>query len=494
MSNTVLVVLGSFLLAALSSLTNTAFAGAVYAPLVAGNNDFALSMYAQLAANNTGNIFFSPYSISTCLGMAYDGAAGETAQQMAQALDFSTNQADVGAEFGALQDELNSQQGQGGISLNIANGLWAQQNFPFLPAFIGNAVTNFDANVQQVNFGAASPSVTDEINGWVGDQTHGMITNLFAPGALNGTTVMALVNAIYFKGAWGMPFDTNATYPDFFYVSPSQTVTVPMMTELNTGAGLYQDSLLQAAELPYGNSNLVMIILLPRATNGLAGMEAALTPQELGLVFNNLRPCFWGLDVFLPKFSLTMAANLIPPLENLGMLDAFVPGVADFSNMDGGRDLSIQVIVHKAVVEVDEAGTVAAGSTGIGIISAVLPPPPPVFFANHPFVFLICDMQSGSILFMGRVADPTVSGASTPPPPPPHPQIQTGDGHFGIQNSQFGFNVTGTNSSLIVEACTNMTAGPWSPVGTITLTNGAGYFSEPIDPSAPNRFYRVRSR
>jgi hypothetical protein len=258
---------------------------------------------------------------------------------------------------------------------------------------------------------------------------------------------------------------------------------------------LYQDSVLQAAELPYGNSNLVMVVLLPRATNGLASVEAYLTPTVLEFVLNDVRPCLGGLDVYLPKFSLTMGANLIPPLENLGMVDAFLPRVADFSNMDGSRDLSIQVIVHKAVVEVDEAGTVASGSTGIGVGSLFLPPPPPVFYANHPFVFLICDKNSGSILFMGRVTDPTVSGPSAPPPPPaPHPQIQTGDGHFGIQNSQFGFNVTGTNATLIVEVCTNVTGGVWCPIQTLTLTNGSAFFSEPVNPNASSRFYRVRSQ
>lgn len=484
------LLLAGLLCAGLSNYSNTALAAPSYSALVASNSVFALKLYGQLAAVNGGNMFFSPYSISSCLGMAYDGAAGDTAQQMAQALCFSTNQAEVGDEFGSLLAALSAQQGQGGISLNIANGLWAQTNYPFLPAFLNNATTNFDAKVQEVDFVHQAPAVTDQINQWVSDQTQGLITNLFAPGKLNSGTVMALVNAIYFKGAWQQLFDTNLTSLQPFY-APGQTVSARLMSQLNNSATWYGDSILQAVELPYGNSNLVMLVLLPNSTNGLAQMEAALTPQELAAALGG-RTQAGGVAISFPKFSLNMTADLIPPLKNLGMINAFSPGVADFSNLDGATDLSIQSITHKAVVDVDETGTVAAGATGTGIgISATTWPT--IFCANHPFVFLICDTNSGSILFMGRVANPNVSGPSSKSASP-HPQIQTADGTFGIRNHQFGFTVASSSPSLIVEACTNVTAGEWSPAGTITLTNGSGYFSEPVDPTAPVRFYRVRSQ
>lgn len=479
--------LASIFLAGLWGLTGTAVGDPVYAPLVAGNTQFALDMYHQLAEGAVGNIFFSPYSISSCLGMVYDGAAGNTAQQMAVALSFSTNQSDVGTQFAALDAELSAQQGQDGISLNIANGLWAQQNFPFLPSFFDNATSNFDADVQQVDFVTYAPLVTYVINQWVGTKTQGMISNLFAPGALNSSTVMALVNAIYFKGAWLNPFDTNLTMSVPFHVSSTKTVNTPMMNQYST-APMFGNSLLQAVELPYANSNLVMIVLLPNDANGLAQMEAALTPQELATVINGLRPSY-GVPLSLPKFSLSMTANLIPPLKNLLMVDAFEPGVADFSGMDGKQDLSIQVATHKAVVEVDEAGTTAAGATGIGVIPTVLFG---VFNANHPFVFLIYDTISGSILFMGRVVDPTNNGPSPAVVAGPRPLIQMHDGNFGLRGNQFGFTIAGTNNSVIVEVCTNANGGSWYPVQTLTPNNGSAYFSETVDPAAPLRFYRVR--
>jgi len=489
-SNAFSLVLGSFLVISLSGFPNRTFAAPVYAPLVAGNTDFALKMYGQLAAVNGGNIFFSPYSISACLGMVYEGAAGQTAQQMALALDFSTNQSAVDGEFGALQLELAGQQGQGGISLSIANGLWVQTNFPFLPAYLDGVASNYDANLQQVNFKADAGQITGQINEWVADKTADMITNLFAS-PLSDTTVLALVNAIYFKGGWASPFPTNATVNLPFFTSPGQMVQAPLMHELE-GIPYFEDSLLQAVELPYGNSNLVMVALLPKATNGVAQLDAVLTPGELAAALGGMR--LLNVDVWLPRFNLAMGANLIPLLENLGMMDAFESGVADFSGMDGGRDLFIDVVVHKAVVEVDETGTVAAGATGVGIIAAIGDPVNQTFRADHPFLFMIYDTNSASILFLGRVTDPTSSGGVSPSTVPIQPVIQTGDGGFDMQNHRFGFNISGTNASVVVESCTNFAPGGWFPVQALTLTNGSAYFSETLDTNSPARFYRVRTQ
>jgi serine protease inhibitor len=491
-SNAFSLALGSILVVGLSSFPNRTIATPFYAPLVAGNTDFALKMYGQMAAGNSGNIFFSPYSISACLGMVYEGAAGETAQQMAQALDFSTNQAAVGGEFGALQTELDGQQGQGGISLSVANGLWAQTNFPFLPSFLDGVTSNYDASLQQVNFATSANQITDQINQWVADKTADMITNLFAPGALKSSTELALVNAIYFKGGWANPFPTNATTNQPFYTSPGRTVLAPMMHQLE-GVPYYQDPLLQAVELPYSNSNLVVVVLLPKATGSVTQLDALLSPQELAAALDGMRPR--SVDVWLPRFKLAMGANLIPWLENLGMIDAFSPGVADFSGMDGRWDLFIDAVVHKAVVEVDETGTVAAGATGVGVTATVAGGPPnPTFRADHPFLFMIYDTNSASILFLGRVADPTTGGGASPSTLPIQPMIQTGDGGFGIRNNQFCFNISGTNATVVVEACTNSASGGWFPVQTLTLTNGSACFSEPVTTNSPGRFYRIRTQ
>ena len=194
------------------------------------------------------------------------------------------------------------------------------------------------------------------------------------------------------------------------------------------------------------------------------------------------------MDVILPKFKLATTIDLVPILENMGMVDAFIPGVADFSGIDGGWDLSIGSATHEAVVDVNETGTVAAGATVITIITTAIVQPT-LFQADHPFVFLIRDTNSASILFMGQVWNPALGSA--PIATIPVPLIQTSDGSFGIRNHQFGFKVTSTNATLAVEACTNLLSGAWFPIRTLTLTNGSAYFSEPLPSNCPSRFYRV---
>lgn len=479
-SKTFSLVLGTVLLVGLSNAPSSTSATPAYAPLVAGNTDFALNLYGQLATTNNANIFFSPYSISACFGMVYAGARGDTALQMAETLDWSTNQAAVGPEFGAVQAELDTQQGQGGISLSVANGLWAQTNFPFLPAFLANASNNYEASVQQVDFTTDARQITGQINEWVANETEGMISNLLQPGTLNAATRLALVDAIYFNGGWQSIFNTNLTKIEPFYVSPGQFVEAPMMEQVEF-ARYYEDNLLQAVELPYSNSNITMVVLLPKINAPLA-----LTPAELSAALNDLAPR--NMDVILPKFKLATTIDLVPILENMGMIDAFIPGVADFSGIDGGWDLSIGSATHEAVVDVNETGTVAAGATVITIITTAIVQPT-LFQADHPFVFLIRDTNSASILFMGQVWNPALGSA--PIATIPVPLIQTSDGSFGIRNHQFGFTVTSTNATLAVEACTNLLSGAWFPIRTLTLTNGSAYFSESLPSNCPSRFYRV---
>ena len=396
----------------LCSTNHPAAASTNTTALVNSNSAFALSLYGQLRTND-GNLFFSPYSISTCLGMTYAGARGDTARQMAQALDFSTNQDQVGADFGALQTELDKLQGEAGTQFTLANGLWAQEGFPFLPDFLGNATSNYQAVLNQADFVAGADSVAGQINQWVAQKTQGIIVNLLPPGTLTQATRLVLVNAIYFKGAWASQFSTNATTVQPFYVSSNQTVNASLMHQTHS-FGYYETDSFQAVELPY-RTNLTMVVLLPKDRGGLAQLEASLTPQELGQVVTNM--AWQDVEVFLPKFSLQMTANLIPDLESLGMTDAFTPGIADFSGMDGTNDLYIGAVVHKAFVDVDETGTVAAAATAVGVTATVTgigTSSPPVFRADRPFIFMIRDAGTGSILFLGRVASPPpASGPAT---------------------------------------------------------------------------------
>jgi len=317
----------------------------------------------------------------------------------------------------------------------------------------------------------------------VANKTDGMIANLLQPGTLNRSTRLTLVDAIYFQGGWQTIFDTNLTQVGPFYVSPNQFVYAPLMEQAET-ARYYEDNLLQAVELPYMNSNVTMVVLLPKIIG-----PTALTPAELSAALAGLAPQL--VDVKLPKFKLNPTIDLVPLLKNMGMVDAFVPEIADFSGIDGATDLSIDSVRHEAVVDVNETGTTAAGATVVTLGTSVVIIPT-LFQADHPFAFLIRETNSGSILFMGQVNDPTAGSASRLTTS--RPLLQVTGGTFGIKYHQFGFNIASTNATLVVEACTNMASGVWFPIQTLTPINGSAYFSEPLPPNSPSRFYRVRSQ
>ena len=371
-----------------------------------GNTVFALGLYARLKTAD-GNLFFSPYSISTCLAMTYAGARGDTAAQMAQTLHFNTNQNQLAASFGELQKQLNNEQEKKGIELDIANGLWAQKDHPFLPAFLEIARQSYEANLRQVDFRTRSETARLEINDWVGHKTKGKITDLIQPGVLNPATRLVLVNAIYFKGQWAREFEKQNTAKASFSVTPTQKLQVPLMN-LTADFKYAEVEGLQLLELPYAGDDLTMVVLLPRELDGLKGMEDLLNEQSLGRWLAQARE--QKVAVLLPKFKLAAQFSLAKQLAEIGMTDAFSPR-ANFSGMDGERDLFISAVVHKAFVDVNEEGTEAAAATGVVMRSMAVfrPLPIPTFRADHPFVFLIRDTHSGSILFLGRMADPTRS-------------------------------------------------------------------------------------
>jgi len=372
--------------------------------LVAGNTAFALDLYARLKTAD-GNLFFSPYSISTCLALAYAGARGDTARQMARVFHFGANQDQLAASFGELQRQLNEAQQKKGLELGLANGLWAEQQRAFLPAFLQAAGGTYQANLKQVDFRTRAEPARLEINDWVSDKTKGKITNLLPPGVLNQTTRLVLVNAIYFKGQWARQFEKAATTEAPFWITPAQEVRTPLMN-LTADFRYAAPEGLQLLELPYAGEALAMVVLLPRERDGLKRMEASLQEQALNDWLAQARQ--QKVEVFLPRFKLTAQFNLAQTLAEMGMTDPFSPR-ADFSGIDGARDLLISAVIHQAFVDVNEEGTEAAAATGAVIrpMIAVMPRPTPVFRADHPFIFLIRDTRSGSLLFLGRVSDPS---------------------------------------------------------------------------------------
>jgi serine protease inhibitor len=384
-------------------------------PNVAGNNLFALDLYERLKTEE-GNLIFSPYSISSCMGMAYAGARGNTAKEISLAMRFSSNQRELPSLFRQIQEQWGLAGQEQVIELKEANALWAQKEYPFLPDFVETMTRDYQANVNQADFVHDAESARKEINEWVAAQTNGKIGEILPIGSLNKAQILVLVDAMYFRAAWLSRFDRKRTKNAPFWVAPERKVEVPTMFSDGTFR-FAQMERLKLLELPYAGNGLSMILLLPLQQDGLAELdnllkgvdslaelESSLTESNLAAWLSNARRT--NIVVSLPRFTIAQRFVLKETFAGMGVKDAF-GDKADFSGMDGTRKLYLSDIFHAAFVEVNEEGTVAAASTGLSARYAGPPRPPPQFTADHPFIFLIRDNRSGSILFMGRMVDPT---------------------------------------------------------------------------------------
>jgi serpin B len=372
--------------------------------VVGGNTTFAINLYHQLPSGE-GNLFFSPYSISTALAMTYGGARGETAKQMAQALQFNLPDHELHPAFAALHAELNQIQRKSQVQLSVANSLWPQSGFEFRREYLNVCRTYYGTAIFPVDFVGHAEDSRQAINLWVADNTNQKITDLLGPGSVDGARLV-LVDAIYFKGKWDKPFETNSTRDEPFYVSAGTTNNVPLMHQTDL-FGYEEFPGLQVLVLPYAGDDISMIVLLPREPDGLGKLEEKLTSENLALW--TARSPWQKVEVFLPKFKATSEFSLADTLGAMGMTDAFDPNKADFSGMDGRKDLYISKVIHKAYVDVNEEGTEAAAATGVIMTLGMAAPstPIPVFRADHPFLFLIRDNRTGSILFLGRMTNPS---------------------------------------------------------------------------------------
>ena len=385
--------------------------------IVEGNNKFALQSYAKLRARE-GNLFFSPYSISTALAMTYAGARGKTEKQMARVLHFPgfttsheqipsmevQNQKHFHLVFGTTIKDLNARGKKGGYELTVANALWGQKGYGFLKEFTELIKTNYDGRLNEVDFVRAAEAARKTINAWVEKKTRNKIKNLIPKGVLNRLTRLVLTNAIYFKGNWASRFKKDRTKDAPFTLAGGEKVNIPMMNQ-TADFNYMETEDFQGLELPYVDNELSMIILLPKQVDGLTEFEKTLTLKNLSQWLAKLRKR--KVIVSVPKFKMTSQFRLAEVLKSMGMTDAFVPDVADFSGMNGRRNLFISAVIHKAYVDVNEEGTEAAAATAVVVgITSVGPRTIPVFRADHPFLFLIRDNRSGSILFIGRVTNP----------------------------------------------------------------------------------------
>lgn len=377
--------------------------------LVAGNSAFGLDLYAKLRTTD-GNLFYSPYSISDALAMTYAGALGATADEMAKVLRFPLERARLHPAFGDLIREINGAGAKRKCELHTANALWSQKGYPFLPDFQRIAKGSHGAGLEEVDFKRATETARRTINMWVEKQTRDKIKDLLKEGTLDPNTVLVLTNAIYFKGAWMHAFQTGDTAPADFARGARGTVrNVPLMRQVRMHRYLDGDAV-QVLELPYEDNEVSMIIVLPRRIDGLGDVEKALTAARVTDWLAKMTP--HEVDVALPRFKATSEFRLDRPLSDMGMPLAFSAGRADFSGMVKEQPpVYLSVVVHKAYVDVHEKGTEAAAATGVvaRATSAAPPRPRAVFRADHPFFFLIRDNRTESILFVGRLTDPSAT-------------------------------------------------------------------------------------
>jgi len=369
--------------------------------VAASGNAFGLELYGQLRSRE-GNLFFSPHSITSALSMLYAGAGGDTQQEIAKVLHFSLPPQRLHPAFAELRGQLCSDTEKENYSLTIVNQLWGRSGAKFLSSYLDLTRRDYGARLQELDFKDSPESARKTINDWVEKQSRGKIENLLAPGALNNDTHLVLTNVIYFLGNWATPFDPDETQQADFHLSATRKVAVSMMHQEGQ-FGLRTNNNVQALTIPYRGFRLSMVIVLPEKIDGLKALEESLSVERLASWHSTETR---QLEVYLPKFKVESQFNLADALKALGMRLAF-SNEADFSGMNGRRDLTVTAAVHKAMVQVDETGTEAAAATGIAVGATAAPGRPATFRADHPFLFLVRDEDTGCILFMGRVANPS---------------------------------------------------------------------------------------
>jgi serpin B len=374
--------------------------------LVEGDSAYAMNLYQALKESD-GNFFYSPYSISEALAMTYGGARGDTEKQMASTLHFILSQNQLHPAFNGLDLEL-AKRGQGakgkdeqGFRLHVVNALWGQKDFKFNSEYLDLLAENYGAGLRVLDFIKATEQSRIAINQWVSDQTEGKIKDLVPRGAIDQLTTLVLTNAIYFNAAWKNQFHLEATSSGPFHLLTGNDVSVPLMKQMES-LGYAQGDNYQAVELPYDGNELSMVILLPKLDQ-FKTFEASLNSQQVSNIIGTIQ--YKPVILSMPKFKFESSFGLKKTLSNMGMPVAFSSD-ADFSGMDGRKDLFITDVIHKSFVSVDEAGTEAAAASAVIVGTTSMPASPVELTIDHPFIFLIRDIKTGTILFVGRVLNP----------------------------------------------------------------------------------------
>ena len=370
--------------------------------LVESLNEFSFNFYDEIQASETGNIFFSPYSIFVAYSMTYEGSDGNTEIEMRNVLNILQNDSATLSSFGKIYNLLN--QNQKGYTISTANAFWAHKDYKFLDSYIKLLKNYYLAEANELDF-SKNVEAAEIINSWIEKITHDKIKDMIEPDMLSDMTKLVLTNAIYFKGLWANPFDPENTYDGEFNLKSGQKIDIDMMRSSHDSSDFNytENDDLQVLKLYYSGNNLSMIIVIPKE-NDISIAESALTYENLtkwNSEFNETE-----VSVEIPKFKFEKKYNLNDIMMNLGIIDAFIPAGADFSKMDGTNWLFISKSLHQSFIEVNEEGTEAAAATA-NMMELTAMPDKKYFIADHPFVFLIQHEETGAILFMGKVIDPS---------------------------------------------------------------------------------------
>lgn len=401
---------------------------------------FAVDIYQELNKTKANdNLFLSPFSISTIMGLTAAGASGNTLSQMNRVFHLSNSQA-VHASLSQITHQLtDDQDGEKAYQLFIANGLWEDQTNPFKPEFLALAQKYYDlAGLTTLNFKANPDAARALINQWVEYKTHTKINDLLPTNSITKETGLVLTDAIYFKGQWAAPFNpvqTGRNRPGQpFYVTSGKSVQ-PAFMRVRSEFPYFENDEIQAISLPYktiqersenGAPDVSMVIILPKKRDGVAALEKKITPESLARWTSGLVNA--EIAVTLPKFEIICPTKLTGTLQRMGMEDAFSP---ERARLDGistpppGYKLFISDVFHKAFINVDENGTEAAAATAVnGGLASGMPRPARIFLADHPFFFFIRHGPTNSILFMGHLAVPPGARTSLGAAPLPATQPQ----------------------------------------------------------------------
>lgn len=369
--------------------------------LARAGNAFAMDLFGQFRQQE-GNLFFSPYSVSTALGMLHPGARGATAEQIGKVLHAPFGGERLAGAYAALLSEQNTIDGEAKpYVLRVANRIWAQQGLPIEPRYVAATRQYFGAPTEWLDFNRQPEEARTAVNAWIAERTERMIPEMLRQGEIDAETRLLLVNAIYFKGDWAKPFEKKHTEDRAFERKAGDRVTVPMMWK-HEDVSFCENAKVKVLRLPYKGATVAAYFILPAARHGLGAVEAGLNQADFDAWRKSLRKK--KASVLLPRLKLRARADLIPPLGVLGMPDAFKLGRADFTGIVADGKLFLSRALHEAVLEMDEVGTRAAAATLFELkeeeISAE-------FYADQPYLLLLRDEVSGAILFMGRIADPS---------------------------------------------------------------------------------------